>query len=55
MSGANMISAEVGVNPRDTVTDTLQHRGLDIADCRRILKDAGYKYGAHGDGSRYEL
>lgn len=55
MSGANMISAEVGVNPRDTVTDTLQHRGLDIADCRRILKDAGYKYGAHGDGSRFEL
>ena len=55
MSGANLITAETGVNPRDTVTDTLQHRGLDIADCRRILKDAGYKYGAHGDGTRYEL
>lgn len=55
MSGANLITAETGVNPRDTVADTLQNRGLDIADCRRILKDAGYKYGARGDGSRFEL
>lgn len=55
MSGANLITAETGVNPRDTVTDTLQHRGLDITDCRRILKDAGYRYGARGNGSRFEL
>ena len=55
MSGANLITAEAGVNPRDTVADTLQNRGIDIADCRRILKDAGYQYGVHGDGSRFEL
>lgn len=55
MSGANLITAETGVNPRDTVTDTLQNRGIDIADCRTILKNAGYKYGARGDGSRFEL
>jgi biotin synthase len=55
MSGANLITAETGVNPRDTVADTLQNRGIDIADCRRILKDAGYKYGARGDGSRFQL
>lgn len=55
MSGANLITAEIGVNPRDTVADTLQNRGIDISDCRRILKDAGYKYGARGDGSRFEL
>lgn len=55
MSGANLITAETGVNPRDTVADTLQNRGLDIADCRRILKDAGYKYGARGNGTRFEL
>ncbi len=55
MSGANLITAETGVNPRDTVEDTLKNRGIDIADCRRILKDAGYKYGARGDGSRFEL
>jgi len=55
MSGANLITAETGVNPRDTVADTLQNRGLDISDCRRILKGAGYKYAARGDGSRFEL
>lgn len=55
LSGANMITAETGVNPRDTVEDTLQNRGIDIADCRRILKAAGYQYGAHGDGSRFLL
>lgn len=55
MSGANLITAETGVNPRDIVADTLQNRGIDIADCRRILKDAGYEYGARGDGSRFAL
>lgn len=55
MSGANLITAETGVNPRDTVEDTLQNRGLDIADCRRILKSAGYQYAARGNGSRFEL
>lgn len=55
ISGANLIKAETGVNPRDTVADTLLNRGIDIADCRKILKDAGYKYGAKDDGSRFEL
>lgn len=55
MSGANMITAETGANPRDTVEDTLQNRGIDIADCRRILKDAGYQYAAHGNGEKYVL
>lgn len=55
MSGANLITAETGVNPRDIETDTSENRGLDIADCRSILKSAGYRYAAHGDGSRFEL
>lgn len=55
MSGANLITAETGVNPRDTVEDTMQSRGIDIADCCRMLKDAGYRYAARGDGSRFEL
>ncbi|MDO4581707.1 MAG: hypothetical protein Q4B96_03880 [Bacillota bacterium] len=55
MSGANLITAETGVNPRDTVADTLKNRGMDIADCRRMLKEAGYQYGARGDGSRFAL
>lgn len=55
MSGANMVAAETGVNPRDTVEDTLQNRGLDVLDCRNILKSAGYRYIARGDGSRDTL
>lgn len=54
-SGANLITAETGVNPRDTVEDTLQSRGLDLADCRKMLKEAGYRYAARGDGSRFAL
>ncbi|MDO4544519.1 MAG: hypothetical protein Q4C25_00035 [Bacillota bacterium] len=52
MSGANMVCAETGVNPRDTVEDTLQNRGLDVSDCRQILKEAGFTYVARGDGSK---
>lgn len=55
MSGANMITAEAGVNPRDTVTDTSKGRGLDIRACRQMLRQAGYQYGARGDGIRYLL
>ena len=55
MSGANMVAAETGVNPRDTVEDTLQNRGLDVSDCRNILKSAGYEYIAKGDGSKEKL
>lgn len=55
MSGANLITAEVGANPRDTVANTLENRGIDISACRRILKDAGYQYGERGDGSRFSL
>lgn len=55
MSGANMITAETGVNPRDMVSDTSQGRGLDIKACRRMLRQAGYQYGARGDGMRYLL
>lgn len=55
MSGANMVAAETGVNPRDTVEDTLQNRGLDVAACKTILKHAGYSYIARGNGTREKL
>lgn len=55
MSGANMITAETGVNPRDTVSDTSRGRGLDIRACRQMLRQAGYQYGARGDGTWYLL
>ena len=55
LSGANLITAESGINPRDTVLDTENSRGWSITNCKAMLKDAGYKYIARGDGSRVEL
>ena len=48
-------TGHTGVNPRDTVEDTLQNRGLDVSDCRNILKSAGYEYIAKGDSSKEKL
>jgi biotin synthase len=41
-AGANTIYAETGANPRDTVSDTKGHRGLDMNDCRKMLREAGF-------------
>jgi len=51
ISGANAIWAESGSNPRDTEADTANCRGRDIADCRRMLQDAGFSSLLHADGS----
>ncbi|MCQ2085950.1 MAG: hypothetical protein MJY54_00745 [archaeon] len=42
LSGANMITAESGVNPRDIIPDTENNRGLSITKCREMLKMAGF-------------
>ncbi len=41
-SGANVVYAECGANPRDTETDTANNRGMDIANCKKMLCDAGF-------------
>jgi biotin synthase len=41
-AGANTIYAETGANPRDTASDTRGHRGLDMNDCRKMLREAGF-------------
>jgi biotin synthase len=55
VSGANSICAETGVNPRDTAADTSAGRGLDVAACRKMLRDAGFASLVRGDGSRVPL
>ncbi len=55
MSGANMITAETGVNPRDTAEDTSKSRGLDIAACRDILRQCGFTKLAKGDGTLIDM
>jgi biotin synthase len=41
-AGANQIYAETGPNPRDTVEDTSEGRGLSVQACRKLLAEAGY-------------
>jgi biotin synthase len=50
-SGANVVYAEMGANPRDTVADTATHRGLDMAGARKMLYEAGFSSLQLGDGS----
>ncbi|NLD19413.1 MAG: hypothetical protein GX663_04110 [Clostridiales bacterium] len=52
MSGANMICAESGVNPRDVCKDTKANRGWNVARCRALLKEAGFRKIVLGDGSK---
>lgn len=54
-SGSNLITAETGVNPRDTVADTSVHRGMDLTDCRTMLYEAGFTHLCKGDGTLVEL
>ena len=54
-SGANLITAETGFNPRDAAEDTSASRGLDIPACREILRQAGFAQLVRGDGSRVDL
>jgi biotin synthase len=43
-SGANVIYAETGANPRDTEANTSGHRGHDIPDCKAMLYEAGFDH-----------
>lgn len=43
-SGANVVYAETGANPRDTEEDTSGHRGRDIRACKTMLYEAGFEH-----------
>jgi len=54
-AGANTVYAETGANPRDVEMDTTGHRGLDMAACRKMLYEAGFRSLRRGDEERIEL
>ncbi len=54
-AGANVVYAESGANPRDTQADTEKNRGLDMADCRKMLYEAGFAHLLRGDGTTVTL
>jgi len=41
-AGANRVTAEAGVNPRDTSRETSRSRGYSVAACRELLVDTGW-------------
>ncbi|MGE5391033.1 MAG: radical SAM protein [Deltaproteobacteria bacterium] len=42
-SGANLLWAEAGSNPRDIVLETEASRGLDMQECRNVLAEAEWQ------------
>ncbi|MDR1247440.1 MAG: hypothetical protein LBK57_10560 [Clostridiales Family XIII bacterium] len=55
VSGANVVTAETGANPRDHVADTSDNRGMDMAACRKMLFDCGFKYIRRGNEDKIIL
>jgi biotin synthase len=43
MSGANMVYAETGSNPRDITEDTREGRGRSVGACKRMLQENGFR------------
>jgi biotin synthase len=55
VSGANVVTAETGVNPRDHMAETSANRGMDMAACRRMLLDCGFRYIRKGNEEKIPL
>ena len=55
VSGANVVTAETGVNPRDSVSDTSSNRGMDMDACRKMLLNCGFQYIRRGNESKIPL
>jgi Biotin synthase and related enzymes len=54
-SGATVITAEYGGNPRDVERETEKNRGFLVQECRKMLYDAGFEYIQKVDGSKAKL
>jgi biotin synthase len=55
ISGANLITAESGGNPRDTNKDTKENRGWTMGRCRKLLWESGFTSLRLGDESLIPL
>jgi len=55
ISGANLITAESGGNPRDTKKDTKENRGWTMGRCRKMLWESGFTSLRLGDESHIPL
>ncbi|MDR1701559.1 MAG: hypothetical protein LBR56_02135 [Sporomusaceae bacterium] len=55
LSGANYVTAETGVNPRDHLAETSANRGMDLTGCRKLLLDCGFTYLRRGNEEKVPL
>jgi biotin synthase len=55
LSGANLITAESGGNPRDLIRDTKENRGWTMGRCRKLLWESGFTSLRLGDESLIPL
>jgi biotin synthase len=55
LSGANLITAESGGNPRDLMRDTKENRGWTMGRCRKLLWESGFTSLRLGDESHKPL
>ncbi len=55
LSGANLLTAESGGNPRDTNKDTKENRGWTMERCRKLLWETGFTSLRLGDESHIPL
>ena len=55
LSGANLLTAESGGNPRDTNKDTKENRGWTMEQCRKLLWETGFTSLRLGDKSHIPL
>ncbi len=55
ISGANLICAESGANPRDTTKNTQENLGWTTGRCRKLLLESGFSHLRLGDDSLVPL
>lgn len=55
LAGANVLTAESGANPRDNNLETSKGRGASMAECRKMLFEAGFTSLRRGDESMIPL
>lgn len=55
LSGANVITAETGANPRDIKTESSKSRGFSMGECRKMLWESGFTSLRRGDESMIKL
>ncbi|MDR1487565.1 MAG: hypothetical protein LBT62_06200 [Deltaproteobacteria bacterium] len=55
VSGANVVTAETGVNPRDHIAETSDNRGMDMTACRKMILNCGFSHIRRGNEDKIPI